>query len=83
MIGRELRIDGTPHRIIGVVASPTRFPHDADLWLPLTSSMLGASPSHSLQLFGRLALAVSRQSRPLPRLPSSRRRSPDRTLQMA
>jgi putative ABC transport system permease protein len=58
-LNRELVVDGQARRVIGVVPAPTRFPHDADLWLPLSDVGTGASPHTSLQLFGRLAKGVT------------------------
>jgi predicted permease len=35
VIGTDLRVDGTPHRIVGVMAADIRFPEFAEMWTPL------------------------------------------------
>ena len=35
-VGRRVRIDGEPHLVVGVASDRTRFPDEADAWLPLS-----------------------------------------------
>ncbi|MGZ5004078.1 MAG: ABC transporter permease [Chthoniobacterales bacterium] len=37
LIGHELRLDGTPHTVIGVMLPGFRFPSQSDLWVPMAS----------------------------------------------
>jgi putative ABC transport system permease protein len=65
VVGRSVRVNGTPATIIGVMPEGFRFPVIADVWQPL-SAMPGLyeqpRDARTLQLFGRLANGVTRQS---------------------
>src|SRR5947209_5454643 len=37
IVGRELRLDGTPHTVVGVTPPGFRFPSQSDLWVPMAS----------------------------------------------
>ena len=37
IVGRELRLDGTPRTVVGVMARGFRFPSQSDLWVPMAS----------------------------------------------
>lgn len=38
IVGRAVRLDGTPHQVIGVMNDNVRFPISAELWIPLAFS---------------------------------------------
>ena len=57
-LGTQLRIDGTPHTVIGVMPPGFAFPDDADLWLSLDLGR-GAGARRSAELVGRLAEGAS------------------------
>ena len=42
IVGRVIRVNGTPTTVIGVMREPLRFPNVADIWCPL-SAMPGAA----------------------------------------
>lgn len=61
-IGQDLRIDGEPHAIIGILPARFRIPHgaqllEADLWVPahFTEAERRQRSSNFLRTFGRLA----------------------------
>ncbi|MFP3938853.1 MAG: ABC transporter permease [Thermoanaerobaculia bacterium] len=59
-LGRDLRLDGTPHRIVGVAPPGFRVPpYEADLWVPAAFTAEDRSDerrhSNSWQMVGRLA----------------------------
>ena len=57
--GRVLRVDGTPHTVIGVMGERFGFPAAEDLWMPLALSLdVPREDSEDLQVFGRLAEGV-------------------------
>jgi putative ABC transport system permease protein len=64
IIGRTIRINDVPTTVIGVAPDGFRFPFNTDVWLPL-----GMIPgleeqrrnARSLNVFGRLAVGVSRE----------------------
>jgi putative ABC transport system permease protein len=58
VVGRSVRINGTPSTIIGVMPAGFRFPSQANAWLPLSAMPgLAAQPRspRSLSAFGRIA----------------------------
>jgi putative ABC transport system permease protein len=60
IVGREVRINGTPTRIIGVMPDAFAFPRDSAIWLPLTSDRAAATDSGwRVKAFGRLKSGVS------------------------
>jgi predicted permease len=42
VIGTDLRVDGVPHRVIGVMAGDIRFPEFAEMWTPLVTDGFAA-----------------------------------------
>jgi putative ABC transport system permease protein len=61
MIGRQIRLDGTPRTIVGVMPSGFRFPSQTDLWVPM-ASVFGMGDNRSWradQAIGRLKPGVS------------------------
>jgi len=62
VIGRDVRIDGLPHRVIGVMPwSLTYAPYDEQLWLPIafTPAQLAEHDEHFLLVLGRLKRGVT------------------------
>ncbi|HEY1909626.1 MAG TPA: ABC transporter permease [Vicinamibacterales bacterium] len=58
VIGRTIKINGTPATVIGVMPEGFKFPLDADLWQPLAQMpnlLQQKRDAHTLQGFGRLA----------------------------
>jgi predicted permease len=56
VIGREVRLDGTPRTIVGVMPAGFRFPSQSDLWVPM-ASVFGMNDNRSWradQAIGRL-----------------------------
>jgi len=53
-LGRSIRLDGRPHRVVGVMPPRFRFPYEADVWFPLAPDPSDGG-SHVLAVFGRLA----------------------------
>jgi putative ABC transport system permease protein len=60
-MGRDLRVNGHTHRIIGVMPQAFKSYPDADLWLPLQLSPSSADPGSDYRVIGRLAVGSSRQ----------------------
>ncbi|OLC40705.1 MAG: hypothetical protein AUH43_25845 [Acidobacteria bacterium 13_1_40CM_65_14] len=62
IVGRIVRIDGTPSTIVGVMRDDFRFPSNTELWRPL-SLMPGLTTerrtARALSVFGRLADGVT------------------------
>jgi putative ABC transport system permease protein len=60
IVGRTIRLTGTPHVVVGVMPPRFAFPINAALWTPL---MIDTSPERTsgpvLQVFGRLADGAS------------------------
>lgn len=52
-VGRDIRVDGVPSRILGVFSDDARFPDNAEIWAPLSSLALSEDAS-ALTLFLRL-----------------------------
>jgi putative ABC transport system permease protein len=61
VLGRELAVDGAPHRVVGVLPPGFTFPAGAQLWLPLhLPPAAAADPAdRSLNAFARLAPGAS------------------------
>jgi predicted permease len=57
IIGRSVRINGTPTIVVGVMRDGVRFPTNADVWLPLASmpgTMTDRRAARALSVVGRL-----------------------------
>ena len=57
VVGRFIRLDDTPHRVVGVLPPGAGFPLDAELWKPLLARDGGLADnrrSHMLQVIGRV-----------------------------
>lgn len=60
VLGRSLRVNGTPTRIIGVMPPGFAFPSAERIWMPIGTDRTAAAASYArLQTFGRLADGVS------------------------
>lgn len=61
VIGRSVRMDGTPHTIVGVMPEGFGFPVAYDYWVPLRlrSAIFPPAESPRVRVFGRLAPGVS------------------------
>jgi predicted permease len=57
VVGRPIRIDGTPHTVIGIVPSGQQFPPAADVWIPLGLS--NADDSLRVTVLGRLVAGAT------------------------
>lgn len=61
VIGQVIRTNGAQRTVIGVMAEGFRFPHDHDLWIPITARSpdvaRGSGPQY--RAFGRLASGVT------------------------
>lgn len=64
VIGRIIRLDGTPTQIVGVMDDQVRFPQNAEIWMPLalTPDAKTLRNVHYLNPIGRLRPGVSLQS---------------------
>src|SRR5262249_18488325 len=61
VVGRLIRIDGTPYTVIGVMPDAMQFPSKAELWTALVPTKDEERRSaRFLQVFGRLADKASR-----------------------
>jgi predicted permease len=61
VIGRDVRLDGTPRTIVGVMPAGFRFPSQTDLWVPM-ASVFGMSDNREWradQAIGRLKNGVT------------------------
>jgi len=56
-LGRQIRVDGQPHTVVGVMPRGFGFPDDAVVWLPLEPS--GQEAARSAELIGRLEEGAS------------------------
>jgi putative ABC transport system permease protein len=60
IVGRVVRIDGTPATIIGVMPEGFRFPNNENLWMPLVPDAdLEKRTSHNLELFALLRPGIA------------------------
>lgn len=64
VVGREVRLDGEPHTVVGVVAEGQGWPAGADTWTPLRwggrpPEWADARSNHTWQVVGRLVDDVS------------------------
>ncbi|MEP6766789.1 MAG: FtsX-like permease family protein, partial [Gemmatimonadaceae bacterium] len=59
VVGKELRIDGAPHTIIGVFPPQANFPSDVAMWLPLRGNPQQQGESYSSDGIGRLKAGVT------------------------
>jgi putative ABC transport system permease protein len=60
-VGRDLRVNGHAHTIIGIMPRSFRSYPDADIWLPLQLRPTNADPGSDYRVIGRLANGISRQ----------------------
>jgi putative ABC transport system permease protein len=63
IIGRDVRLDGTPRTIVGVMPAGFRFPSQTDLWVPM-ASVFGMNENRSWradQAIGRLKPGATAQ----------------------
>jgi putative ABC transport system permease protein len=63
IIGRDVRLDGTPRTIVGVLPAGFRFPSQTDLWVPM-ASVFGMNDNRSWradQAIGRLKPGATAQ----------------------
>jgi predicted permease len=61
VVGSTITLDGEPYTVVGIMPRGVAFPHDVDLWLPLTFAA-GAEndlSTHWVSVFGRLAPGVT------------------------
>jgi putative ABC transport system permease protein len=62
VVGRILRINGSPATIIGVMPHGMKFPDNSELWVPFISTDAQLSREiRPLSVFGRLASGVTRE----------------------
>ncbi|NJD19904.1 MAG: FtsX-like permease family protein, partial [Gemmatimonadetes bacterium] len=61
VVGRTIRISGTPHEVVGVMPEGFLFPFRDHLWLPLRANPLDYEPGQGpdVVVFGRLAKGVT------------------------
>jgi putative ABC transport system permease protein len=57
IVGREVRLDGTPYTVVGVMPEGFRFPHNHGYWSALRSdpALHGPGQGPRVTIFGRLA----------------------------
>ncbi|MBV9772585.1 MAG: ABC transporter permease, partial [Gemmatimonadetes bacterium] len=62
IVGREVRLDGTPYTVVGVMPEGFRFPYNHGYWTALRSdpALHGPGEGPRVTIFGRLAPGVSR-----------------------
>jgi putative ABC transport system permease protein len=62
IVGREVRLDGTPYTVVGVMPEGFRFPYNHGYWTALRSdpALHGPGEGPRVTIFGRLASGVSR-----------------------
>ena len=61
VVGSTITLNGEPYTVIGIMPGEVTFPHDVDVWLPLTFAA-GAEndlSTHWVSIFGRLAPGVT------------------------
>jgi len=54
VLGRDLRINGEPYKIVGIMPEEFRSYPEADLWLPLQLSPTNADPGNEYRVIARL-----------------------------
>ncbi len=61
VLGRDLRVNGEPATVVGVMPEGFGFPDTEDVWIPFRANPLEYEPGQgpSLQVYGRLAPGVS------------------------
>ena len=61
VIGRDVRLNGEPHRIVAVMSLDFAFPPRAEVWVPfdLTGDALGHRALHQYRVIGRLNPGIS------------------------
>ncbi len=59
VLGRELRLDGEPFEIVGVLPPAVRYPAEARLWVPNTEDPEGDLGNYSFQGIGRLLAGLT------------------------
>ena len=64
VVGREVRIGGTPYTVVGVMPEGFRFPYNHGYWTALRSGRALAAPGEGprVTIFGRLAPGVHRSA---------------------
>src|SRR3954463_15415153 len=64
IIGRDLRLDGTPRTVVGVMPPGFRFPSQSDVWVPMASffKMNNDRTWRADQAIGRLKTGVTLQT---------------------
>lgn len=61
VLGRELQVNGTSHKIIGIMPSEFRSYPEADIWLPLQLTADNTDVGSNFRVIGRLATPISQQ----------------------
>ncbi len=61
VLRRDVRLDGVPHRIVGVMPRGFAFPERSDVWIPIgfTSRQLAIRDNHYLRVFARLKPGIT------------------------
>ena len=73
VIGRILKINGSPATIVGVMPDGMKFPDNSELWVPfIPTDAQMTREVRLLSVFGRLAAQASRKRRRQPRSTASR-----------
>ena len=64
VVGRTVRLDGTPHTIVGVMPEGFAFPYAHGWWAPLRLRPSGYAPGEgpAIEIFGRLAPGATIQA---------------------
>lgn len=60
-IGRTIDIDGSAHRVVGVIPQGHTFPEDVDVWTPLSPSLEYPRGDRRLDVIARLRDGVTRE----------------------
>ena len=63
VLGRSLRVNGEPARVVGVMPPAFKFPETQDVWVPYRVNLLElpAGDGPGLDVYGRLAPGVSKE----------------------
>lgn len=59
VLGRDLRLDGRSHRVVGVLPPGQAFPAEADLWIPRDVRADPSRTAHNWRAIGRVAEGVT------------------------